>query len=134
MAHFLLKYVADMEDLPSQKDFLWLDNNISYVTELSEVLSKIYVWYSISLFVHLLIVIPGNILTIFVIAKTKTLWTYSNIVISINGFFMVIGSVFGLFFRQSSYPLLLFDETQRVTAYSIAWWITCLTFRIGNNR
>ena len=123
-----------MEDLPSQKDFLWLHRNISYVTELSKVLSNIYILYSILFFVHLLIVIPGNALIIFVIAKTKTLWTSSNIIISINGFFMIIGSLFGLFFRQSSYPLLLFNETQRVTAYSLAWWTTCLTFRIGNNR
>ena len=115
-------------------DFITSDDDIFFVNELAQVISKFYIFYSILFWIHLLIVIPGNVLTIFVITKTKALWTYSNLVLSINGFFMVLGSVVALFGRVTGYPLLLYNEVQRETAYAIGWWAYTLTFRIGNNR
>ena len=115
-------------------DFITSDEDIFFANALAQVLSNAYIGYSILFWIHLSIVIPGNVFTIYVIAKTKTLWTYSNLVLSINGFFMVLGSALALFVRVSAYPLLLYDEVQRETAYAIAWWTYALTLRIGNNR
>ena len=124
----------NITDMPVFQGFMPTNNELAYITTMSQVITKIYIFYSVIFWVHLLIVIPGNFFSIITITKNKTLWTPSNIVLSINALFMMIGSVVGLFVRPSAYPLMLFDETQRVTAYSVAWWTYTLSFRIGNNR
>ena len=106
----------------------------TYGVVLSRTKCDYTVFLSIVSAVHLLFVIPGNTFTILVIAKTKSLWTSSNVVLSINGLFMIIGSTVMLVVRPATFPLLLFDEHQRAIAYSIAWWVYTLTLRIGNNR
>ena len=111
-----------------------IPEDITYRVVLSRAISQYTVFLSIVSAFHLLFVIPGNMFTLIVIAKTKSLWTSSNVVLSINGLFMIIGSAVMLAVRPAAFPLLLFDEHQRTTAYSIAWWAYTLTLRIGNNR
>lgn len=123
-----------MKNVTVFRDFMSLSDDISYVSKLSQVLSDFYIFYSVLFWVHLLVVIPGNMFSIITIARTKTLWTHSNIILSINGFFMILGSVVQLFVKPAAFPLLLYDEHQRATAYSVAWWAYTLSFRIGNNR
>ena len=108
--------------------------DITYEVVLSQAVSHYSVFTSVVSAFHLLFVIPGNTFTLIVIAKTKSLWTSSNVVLSINGFFMIIGSAVMLVVRPGAFPWLLFDEHQRVIVYSIAWWAYTLTLRIGNNR
>ena len=79
-------------------------------------------------------VIPSNVFTLIVIAKTKSLWTLSNTVLAINAFFMALGSSMILFLRQANFPLIFYDEQARLIAYAAAYWVTTLSFRIGNNR
>ena len=123
-----------MKNVTALRDFMSSSSDIFYVTKMSQVLTDFYIFYCILFWVHLLLVIPGNIFSIITIARTKTLWTHSNIILSINGFFMIIGSFVQLFVKPAAYPLLLYDERQRATAYSVAWWAYALSFRIGNNR
>ena len=110
------------------------NSEYAYVTEMSKELSKIVIFMNVISAFQLLVVVPMNIFTLTVIAKTKSLWTPSNIVLCINGFFMIIGSLIMLVGRLSSFPLLFFDEHQRVVLYSVMWWNFTLTIRIGNNR
>ena len=123
-----------MKNVTALRDFMSSSSDIFYVTKMSQVLTDFYIFYCILFWVHLLLVIPGNIFSIITIARTKTLWTHSNIILSVNGFFMIIGSGVGLFMRPAAYPLLFFDESQRDTAYAIGWWAYALSFRVGNNR
>ena len=126
--------IVDMKNVTAFRDFMSQSGEIFYVSKMSQVLTDFYIFYSVLFCVHLMFVIPGNMFSIITIARTKTLWTHSNIILSINGFFMIICSVVQLFVRPAAYPLLLFDERQRATAYSVAWWAYALSFRIGNNR
>ena len=123
-----------MKNVTAFRDFISLSSDILYVSKMSQVLNDFYIFYSVLFWVHLLFVIPGNIFSIITITKTKTLWTHSNIILGINAVFMIFGSVVQLFVKPAAYPLLLYDEHQRVTAYSVAWWAYTLSFRIGNNR
>ena len=126
--------IVDMKNVTALRDFMSPIGDISYISKMSQVLTDFYIFYSVLFFVHLLFVIPGNMFSIITIARTKILWTHSNIILSINGFFMIIASIVLMFVRPAAYPLLLFDERQRAIAYSVAWWAFTLSFRIGNNR
>ena len=112
--------------LTPEKDF--------YSEIMSQELSQYVVFLNVISAFHLLVAIPLNAFTLWVIIRTKSLWTASNTILSINGFFMIIGSAVMLIARLSTFPLLLFDEQQRIIAYSVAWWAFTLTVRIGNNR
>lgn len=83
---------------------------------------------------HVILVIPSNIFTLFVIIKTKSLWSYSNVILALNALFLATGSFLTLFLRQAHFPFVLYDKHQRIIAYAALWWVCSLTFRIGNNR
>ena len=84
--------------------------------------------------IYIFAVIPSNVFTLIVIAKTKSLWTPTNTILAINAFFMAQGSSMILFLRQANFPLILYDEKTRLITYAVAWWVGTLTLRIGNNR
>ena len=111
-----------------------IQDGVSYSSKMSQEMSTINIVLNVISAFHLLVVIPSNVFTLVVIAKTKCLWTPSNIVLGVNGFFMTIGSTMMLVLRLGGFPLLLFDESQRVVVYAMAWWVYALTMRIGNNR
>ena len=105
-----------------------------FLIQLSEeIWVHLLVQYAIATF-HVTLVIPSNIFTLFVILKTKSLWSYSNVILAINAFFLAIGSFFTLFLRQAHFPFVLYDKQERIIAYAALWWVCSLTFRIGNNR
>ena len=127
--------LTDMGHLLNSLDASVIEKGSIYTTELSLKMSEMVVFLSIISALHLFVVIPSNIFTLVVIAKSKSLWTPSNTVLGINGFFMTMGSMLSLVLRiGGSFPVLLFDENQRVVVYAVAWWVGCLTFRIGNTR
>ena len=127
--------LPDMGNLLDSLDSSVIEKGSIYATELSQKMSEMVVFLSIITALHLFVVIPSNIFTLVVIAKSKSLWTPSNTILGINGFFMTMGSMLLLVLRiGGSFPGLLFDENQRVVVYAVAWWVCCLTFRIGNTR
>ena len=123
-----------MTEVFSSIDLITLQEPDTYVTVISQELSKCLAFMSVVNAFHVLVAIPLNIFTLWVIAKTKSLWTSSNTVLFINGFCMLVGSAMMLVLRQSNFPLFLFDENQRKTAFLLAWWVYGLTMRVGNNR
>ena len=130
-----LNYILSMASFLNSRTFLLYQNSEhAYYTEMSKELSNIVIFINVISAFHLLVVVPMNVFTLVVITKTKSLWTPSNIVLCVNGFFMTIGSLVMLVGRLSSFPLLFFDEDQRVVLYSVVWWNFTLTIRIGNNR
>ena len=98
-----------------------------------EIWVHLWLQYAIST-VHVILVIPSNIFTLFVILKTNSLWNYSNVVLAINALFLSIGSFLTLFLRQAHFPHVLYDKQERIIAYYLLWWVCSITFRIGNNR
>ena len=127
--------LPDKSNLLDSLDASIIEKGYAYAAELSQEMSEMVVFlYFITAF-HFFVVIPSNLFTLVVIAKSKSLWTPSNTVLAINGSFMTIGSMLTLVLRLGAcFPLLLFDEKQRMVAYAVAWWVYCLTLRIGNTR
>ena len=124
-----------MTNYSSLQDFLLQEQKErNYFNLMSEEGSKHLIFQCVMSVLHVVFVIPTNIFTLIVIAKTKSLWTLSNTILAINGLFMALGSILMLFLRQSHFPLLLFDEKDRAAAFTIFWWVCCLTLRIGNCR
>ena len=124
-----------MTNYSSLQDFLLQEQKErNYFNLMSEEGSKYLIFQCVMSVLHVVFVIPTNTFTLIVIAKTKSLWTLSNTILAINGLFMALGSILMLFLRQSHFPLLLFDEKDRAAAFTIFWWVCCLTLRIGNCR
>ena len=124
-----------MVTLSSIKDFL-LKNEMEseYLKAMLEEGSNHLIFQCVMSVLHIIFVIPSNMFTLVVIVKTKSLWTLSNTILAINGFFMAIGSILILFLRPSQFPLLLYNESDRVAAFTVFWWVACFTLRIGNCR
>ena len=111
-----------MTNFSSLQDFLLQEEKErNYFNLMSEEGSKHLIFQCVISVLHVIFVIPTNIFTLIVIARTKSLWTLSNTILAINGLFMAVGSILMLFLRQSHFPLLLFDEQDRVTAFTIFW-------------
>ena len=83
---------------------------------------------------HIFLAMPSNAFTLMVIAKNKSLWTFSNMVFVINAFFMALASASNCMFRLSHFPLIFFSEQNRIIAYRVGWWTNFVYFRIGNFR
>ena len=127
--------LPDTRNLLDSLDASVIEEGYVYASELSQEMSEMVIFLNIISAFHLFIVIPSNLFTLVVMAKSKSLWTPSNAVLGVNGFFMTIGSMLMLVLRLGgNFPLLLFDEKQRVVVYEVAWWVFTLTFRIGNTR
>ena len=119
---------------PSIFEIIGIQDGNSYTHRLSQEASKVLLFQCVMSVTYVCAVIPSNVFTLIVIAKTKSLWTLSNTVLAINAFFMALGSSMILFLRQANFPLIFYDEQARLIAYAAAYWVTTLTFRIGNNR
>ena len=124
-----------MANFSNMLDFILVEEvEINYVDVMSQEGYKHFLLQCVMSFLHVVFVIPSNLFTLVVIVKTKSLWTMSNTILAINGFFMATSSALMLFLRQSHFPLLLFNEEDRKIAFTIFWWVCCLTLRIGNCR
>ena len=119
---------------PSILEIIGIENGNSYTNKLSQESSKVFIFQCVMSVIYIFAVIPSNVFTLIVIAKTKSLWTPTNAILAINAFFMALGSSMILFLRQANFPLILYDEKTRLITYAVAWWVATLTFRIGNNR
>ena len=83
---------------------------------------------------YLFIVIPSNIFTVYVIFKTKSLWTLSNVVLAINGLFQALGCIAFLPLRFGTLPHMSYDEPQREIQFMVSWWLVGMMLRIGHVR
>ena len=124
-----------MANFSNLLDFMLVEEKEQrYFSVMSDEGFKHLVFQCIMSVLHVVFVIPSNTFTLVVIAKTKSLWTLSNTILAINGLSMAMGSVLILFLRPSHFPLLLFNEQDRVAIFAVFWWVCCLTLRIGNCR
>ena len=124
-----------MANFSNMLDFILIEEvERNYINVMSQEGYKHFLLQCVMSFLHVVFVIPSNLFTLVVIVKTKSLWTMSNTILAINGFFMATSSALMLFLRQSHFPLLLFNEEDRKIAFTIFWWVCCLTLRIGNCR
>ena len=124
-----------MANFSNMLDFILVEEvERNYIDVMSQEGYKHFLLQCVMSFLHVVFVIPSNLFTLVVIVKTKSLWTMSNTILAINGFFMSTSSALMLFLRQSHFPLLLFNEEDRKIAFTIFWWVCCLTLRIGNCR
>ena len=119
---------------PSILEIIGIQDGNSYTNRLSQESSKVSLFQCAMSVIYVLAVIPSNVFTLIVIAKTKSLWTPTNTILAINAFFMALGSSMIVFLRQANFPLILYDEKTRLITYAVAWWVATLTLRIGNNR
>ena len=114
--------------------FIFTASPSVYAPLMLPVISEMSAFISVLSAVYVFVIIPANAVILLVIQNTKKLWTASNIVLALNGFFQIIGSIIMLFARLSAFPVLLFDEEQRRVWYTVQWWAFCTTFRISCTR
>ena len=108
-----------------------------YVSILSEMINTHFAILTLISAIHIVLVIPSNLLAVFVIVKNKELWTTSNVVLSINGVIQAIGSAVALAPRSlwiHSFFLLPMNVRYKETLYLVVWWTYSVMMRTGNNR
>ena len=127
--------VATMEnhETSSWNNFLTPQDYL-YVSIMKQEAFMHLIFQGVMTITYIFLVIPSNLFTLMVIVKNKDMWTSSNTVLAINALFMMIGSAAILFLRQAHFPLLLYGDSDRIYANTVAWWVCTMTFRIGNNR
>ena len=84
-----------------------IDTSLSYNSIMTEAMDKISMVISMLSGFYLFVIIPSNAFTVFIICKSKTLWTPSNVALAVNGSFQIIGSVVMLILRPCILPALL---------------------------
>ena len=80
------------------------------------------------------IIIPSNAFIITVLAKTKSLWTPSNVILAVNSLFQAIGSSVWMTMFLVGFPFFLPVGDQRTLLYAVGWWSYFLTFRLSCTR
>ena len=142
--HNTMVYLNDSELLWNSDGALWfetlqrnMDNRTSslhYISILLKQLPRQTALVTVLDLFYLFIVIPSNIFTVFVIFKTKSLWTLSNVVLAINGLFQALGCSAFLPLRFGTLPHMSYDEPQREILFMVSWWMVGMMLRIGHVR
>ena len=103
----------------------------TYISLMLPKLTEVFVVFGVLGALYIFVIIPANAFTLMVIAKTKKLWTPSNMVLVINGFFQIMGSAVMLVCRFSVFPFPFFNEDQRELLHIVEWLAYTLTFRMS---
>ena len=135
--HHLESEILEDESLLNKSSLFQGDMSFYYVLLMSEMTTKHFIILSIITITSVLFVVPSNLWMVIVIIRNKTLWTPSNIVLTINGIIQCIGASICLVLRPllvHGLFLLPMQNSYKESIYLAAWWTYVLMMRTGNNR